>query len=107
VVWACVVSLLALDLPLLCGICLENHPFHLDFPVLLSIGFIVKLNKQKCSSEDASVPLGRDKKAVISGEGKRVLRGKVDGGVGGRGEWEGVGGGEPDLVLGEGKGLKP
>jgi hypothetical protein len=28
-----------LDLTLVSGICLENHPFHLDFPVLSSIGF--------------------------------------------------------------------
>jgi hypothetical protein len=28
-----------LDLTLIFGICLENHPFHLDPPVLLSIGF--------------------------------------------------------------------
>ena len=32
-------SLPALDLTLVCGICLENHPFHLHFSVLLSIGF--------------------------------------------------------------------
>ena len=60
-----------------------------------------KLNKLKCPSEDASVPLGREKKAITSGEGGRDLGGKVDGG-----ERDG-GGGEPDLVLGEGKGLKP
>jgi hypothetical protein len=27
-----------------------------------------KLNKLKCPSEDASVPLGREKKAITSGE---------------------------------------
>jgi hypothetical protein len=60
-----------------------------------------KLNKLKCPSEDASVPLGRKKKAITSGKGGRDLGGKVDAGrrVGVRGE--------PDLVLGEGKGLKP
>ena len=40
----------------------------------------------KCSSEDASVPLGREKKAITSGEGGREgLRtecGKVEGGGG-------------------------
>ena len=52
-------------------------------------------------SEDASVPLGREKKTITSGEGGGDLGGKVDreGGLGDRGE--------PDLVLGEGKGLKP
>mgnify|MGYP006914893019 CR=1 FL=1 len=59
-----------------------------------------KVNKLKCPSEDASVPLGREKKAITSGEGGRDLGGKVDSEeLGGRGE--------PDLVLGEGKGLKP
>jgi hypothetical protein len=37
-----------------------------------------RLNKLKCPSEDASVPLGREKKAIISGEGGRDLGGKVD-----------------------------
>jgi hypothetical protein len=41
------------------------------------------------------------KKSVTNGEGWRSLGGKLDGA-------EGVGGiGEPDLILGEGKGLKP
>jgi hypothetical protein len=31
VIWACSDSLSALDLTLVCSICLENHPFHLDF----------------------------------------------------------------------------
>ena len=31
------------DLNMVHGICLENHPFHLDFPVLLSIGFCNKI----------------------------------------------------------------
>jgi hypothetical protein len=31
-----------MDLTLICGICLENHLFHLDFPVLLNIVFVVK-----------------------------------------------------------------
>ena len=56
-----------------------------------------KANKLKCPSEDASVPLGREKKAITSGEGWKDLGGKVNWG----------GGREPDLVLGEGKGLKP
>jgi hypothetical protein len=33
VIWTCLDSLLALDLTLVCGICLENHPFHLVLPV--------------------------------------------------------------------------
>ena len=69
-----------------------------------STGF-KRLNKLKCPSEDASVPLGREKKAITSGEGRKELEAKVDGGGVGnaeRGEDRG-----PDLVLGEGKGLKP
>jgi hypothetical protein len=58
-----------------------------------------KVNKLKCPSEDATVPLGREKKANTSGEGGRDLGGNVAGGSGGRKV--------PDLVLGEGKGLKP
>ena len=58
-----------------------------------------KVNKLKGPSEDASVPLGREKKAITSGEGGRDLGGNVAGGSGGRKV--------PDLVLGEGKGLKP
>ena len=45
--------------------------------------------------------LGREKKAITNGEGGRDLGGKVNGGA----EWGW--GGEPDLVLGGGKGLKP
>jgi hypothetical protein len=41
-----------------------------------------KLNKLKCPSEDSSVPLGREKKAITSGEGGRYMGGKVDGGEG-------------------------
>jgi hypothetical protein len=37
-----------------------------------------RLNNLKCQSEDASVPLGREKKAITSGEGWRNLGGKVD-----------------------------
>jgi len=33
--WTCLESLPALDLILVRDICLENHPFHLDFLVLL------------------------------------------------------------------------
>ena len=51
-----------------------------------------KLNKLKCPSEDTSVPLGREKKAITSGEGGRD---RAREGVGGRGE--------PDQVLGEEK----
>jgi hypothetical protein len=60
-----------------------------------------KLNKVKCPSKDASVPLEREKKAITSGEGERDLGRKVDGEVCGGG-W----GKEPGMVLGEGKGLK-
>jgi hypothetical protein len=38
-----------------------------------------KLNKLKCPSQDASVPLRREKKTITSGEGGRNLGGKVDG----------------------------
>jgi hypothetical protein len=38
-----------------------------------------KVNKLKGTSEDASVPLGREKEAITSGEGGRVLGGKGDG----------------------------
>jgi hypothetical protein len=59
-----------------------------------------KINKLKCPSEDTSVSLEREKKAITSGEGGQDLGGNVDrGGVGS--------GGEPDLVLGEGKRLPP
>jgi hypothetical protein len=55
-----------------------------------------RVNKLKGPSEDVSVPLGREKKEIIKREG---------------GNWEGKsaegGGGETDLVLGEGKELKP
>ena len=59
-----------------------------------------KVNKLKCPSEDAPVPLGREKKAMTSGEGGRDLGGKVD--------WVGEsrGRGKPDLLLDEGRGLK-
>ena len=36
--WDCLDSLTDLDLTLGHGICLHIHPFHQDFPVLLSIG---------------------------------------------------------------------
>jgi hypothetical protein len=68
-------------------------------PTIQSIE-LKKVHKLKCPSEDASVPLGREKKAITSGERRRGLEGKVDrAGSGGRGG--------PDLVLGERKGLKP
>ena len=59
-----------------------------------------KVNKPKCPNENTSVPLGREKKAITSGEGSKDLGGKMDRGE----EWEERG---ADLVLGEGKGLKP
>ena len=34
---------------------------------------LIKVNKLKCPSEDTSVPLGREKKAIISGERGRNL----------------------------------
>ena len=37
-----------------------------------------KVSKLKCPSEDASVPLGREKKAITRGERWRNLGGKVD-----------------------------
>ena len=46
------------------------------------------------------IPLGREKKAITSGKGRGTWEGKWTGGGG-------VGRGEPDLLLGEGKGLKP
>ena len=55
-----------------------------------------RLNKLKCPSEDTSVPLGREKKAITSGKGGRDLGGKVNGQGVGRLIW-----------LGEGKRLKP
>jgi hypothetical protein len=41
-----------------------------------------KVNILKCPNEDTSVPLGREKKAITSGEGARGLGGKVDRGEG-------------------------
>jgi hypothetical protein len=38
-----------------------------------------KLNKLKCPSEDTSVSLGREKKAITNWEGGRYLGGKVNG----------------------------
>ena len=49
-----------------------------------------------------SVPLGMKKKTITTGERRRGLGGKVHSG---RGRSQGVGG--CDLVLDEGKGLKP
>jgi hypothetical protein len=63
-----------------------------------------KLNKLKCSSEETRVPLGREKKAITSGEGGRHMAGKADKV---KGSVSGGGGEKPDLVLGEKKGLKP
>jgi hypothetical protein len=70
-----------------------------------------KLNKLKCPSEGTSVPLGREKKAITNQEGEREGEREREregpGRESGQGWW-GVGGrGEPDLILGEGKGLKP
>ena len=47
-------------------------------------------------NEDASVPLGREKKAITSGEGGKDLGEKVHGGSGS----VGLARGERDLVLG-------
>jgi hypothetical protein len=53
-------------------------------------------NQLKCPSVDASIPLGREKKAITS----------WGGGPGRECVWGGVGcRGEPYLALGEGKGL--
>jgi hypothetical protein len=38
----CLDNLPTLDLTLICGICGENHPFHIYFPVLLSMAFVVE-----------------------------------------------------------------
>jgi hypothetical protein len=46
------------------------------------------LKKLKSGSEDASGPLGREKKAITSGEGGRDLGGNVDRV---RGQWWGEG----------------
>jgi hypothetical protein len=43
-----------------------------------------KVNKLKCPSEDTLVPLGREKKAITSGEGER--EGWREGGMEGRRE---------------------
>ena len=59
-----------------------------------------KLNKLMCPSKDASVWLGRDKKAFTNGDGGMEVGGKV-------GRLEGYGArGESAVVLDEGKGLK-
>jgi hypothetical protein len=42
-----------------------------------------KVNKLKCPSENSSVLLGREKKAITDGEGGRDLGRKVDVGEGG------------------------
>jgi hypothetical protein len=36
------------------------------------------VNKLKCPNEDTSAPLGRKKKAITSGEGRRDVGGKAD-----------------------------
>ena len=59
------------------------------------------MDKLKCPIEDASVPLGREKKAITREEGGRALGDNVDG-VEGSGDK-----GEPDLMLVAGKGWKP
>jgi hypothetical protein len=63
---------------------------------------LTKVIKLKRPSEDASVPLRREKKAITRGEGGKDPGGKVDK-VGRRAE---EGRGKPDLALGEGKELK-
>jgi hypothetical protein len=60
-------------------------------PKMLSTEF-KKVNKLKCPSEDDSVPLGREKKTITSGERGRELEGEVD--------WQALGGrrGEGNLI---------
>jgi hypothetical protein len=62
-----------------------------------------KVNKLKCPIEDSLVSLGKEKKAVTN------VDGWMEGPGGGSGQGEVVGGtrGVPDLILVEGKGLKP
>jgi hypothetical protein len=55
-----------------------------------------RVNKLKCPSEDASVLLEREKKAITIGEEERDPGGKVDSLVA---EWGVGGGGKLDLVL--------
>jgi hypothetical protein len=52
-----------------------------------------ELNKLKCPSEDASVSLWRERKAITSGEGEKDLGGKEEGeGKGGQDQvWEETG----------------
>jgi hypothetical protein len=47
-----------------------------------------KVNKLKCPSKDASIPLGREKKAIKNGEGGRERSGRESGWWG---QWEGKG----------------
>ena len=61
----------------------------------------MKVNQLKCTNEDTSVPPGREKKAITGGEKGWDLGGKVDNDSGSLVR------GDPDLVLGEGKELKP
>ena len=49
-VWDCLDSLSGPDLTLVCGICLEYHPSHLYFPLLLRIGFCSSTMILKISS---------------------------------------------------------
>jgi hypothetical protein len=62
-----------------------------------SIQFIElnKVNKPKGPSEDASIPLGREKKAIMWGEGAQM-----EGGTWRGGEGTGMGKGDHDQVLG-------
>jgi hypothetical protein len=46
---------------------------------MIQFTVLKKINNLNYPREDALVPLGREKKAITSGEGGRVLRGKVDG----------------------------
>jgi hypothetical protein len=55
----------------------------------------LKKLKPKCPNEDASVPFGREKKAITSGEGGREGPERERGQEG-----DGWGRGEPDLVTG-------
>ena len=55
-----------------------------------------KVNKLKCPSEDASVPLGREKKAITNGGG-RNLRGNMEEV---KGQWKGERGTVSDIGCG-------
>jgi hypothetical protein len=69
------------------------------YNILLQSTEIKKFNKLKCPSEETWAPLGREKKPSQVETGREEP--ERESGSGGRGV-----GGKPDLLLGEGKGLK-